>query len=339
MNSKKILVGIVILILVGGFAYFFVNNSREQKQTKILPFTKISMALDWFPWSEHVGFFIAKEKGYFANEGLDVELRVPPDPATIIQTVASGTDDFGINTQHDLLVARDKNIPVVSIMAIYQRTVSAIMTLENSGIKTPEDLAGKKIGWTGVPQHEKMLDTILKKHGMSLKDVEMINVGFDLVPALIGKKVDVIALPYWIYESIVSEKQGFPVNIMKIDEYGIPSHYELVVLTNEDKIKNNPELVRKFVRAVMRGYEDAIKDPEGAVQILKKTNPEVDIDVETRSTELQIPLWQSEKGVGWQEKEKWVNFTNWMKENGLISKDLDVKAAFNNSFVENAAKE
>lgn len=336
MNKYKL--GFILIIIIVVIGVIFGGNLFKKEIKPAPSLAKVSMALDWFPWSEHVGFFIAKEKGYFANEGLDVELRVPPDPATIIQTVASGRDDFGINTQHDVLVARDKNIPVVSIMAIYQRTVSAIMALENSGIKSPKDLADKKIGWTGVPQHEKMLDSILKKHGMSLEDVEMINVGFDLVPALISKKVDAIALPYWIYESIVSEKQGFPVNIMKIDEYGIPSHYELVLLTNEDKIKNNPELIRKFVRAVMRGYEDAIKDPEYAVQILKKTNPEVDIDVETRSTELQIPLWQSEKGVGWQEEDKWMDFANWMKENDLISKNLDIKAAFNNSFVENAAK-
>lgn len=326
-----IIIGVVIVVVVG---YVFLGQISPVQKSEEL--TKVSMALDWFPWSEHVGFFIAKEKGYFADEGLDVELRIPPDPATIIQTIASGRDDFGINTKHDILVAREQGIAVVSIMALYQRPVSALMTLEDSGIKTPKDLADKKVGWTGVPQHEKMMDTILKKYGMSLKDVEMVNVGFDLVPALIGKQVDAIAFGYWVYESIVSEKQGFPVNIMKIDEYGIPRHYELVVITNEDKLKNSPELVQKLVKAVKRGYEDAIKDPESAVQLLKKTNPEVDINIERRSTELQIPLWKSEKGFGWQEEQKWVEFAQWMKDNGLLSKDVDATKAFTNRFVENA---
>jgi putative hydroxymethylpyrimidine transport system substrate-binding protein len=331
MNQKIlfVIIGVIILITVG---YVLVVQNSPEEQAGLI---KVYMALDWFPWSEHVGFFIAKEKGYFADEGLDVELRVAPDPATIIQTIASGRDDFSINPKYDLLVARDQGVPVVSIMALYQHPVSAVMSLEDSSIETPKDLAGKKIGWTGVPQHEKMMDTILQKQGLSLKDVEMINVGFDLVPALIGKKVDAIAMGYWVWESIMSEKQGFPVNIMKINEYGIPDHYELVVITNEDKIKNNPELVQKFVKAVKRGYEDAIRDPEGAVQLFKKTNPEVDVDVERRSTELQIPLWKSEKGFGWQEESRWLNFAQWMKDNGLLSQGVDARKAFTNSFVEN----
>jgi ABC-type nitrate/sulfonate/bicarbonate transport system substrate-binding protein len=134
----------------------------------------------------------------------------------------------------------------------------------------------------------------------------------------------------------VIEKQGFSVNIMKVNEHGLPDFYELVFITSEDKIKNDPELVEKFVRAVKRGYEDAIKDPQGAVQLLKKVNPEVDVEVEKRSTELQISLWKSDKGFGWQDEKSWSHFAQWMKDNDLISKDLDVRKAFDNSFVENA---
>lgn len=331
--NQKILVGVigVIILVVAGYILVKQNSPKEPAEL-----TKVSMALDWFPWSEHVGFFIAKERGYFADEGLDVELRVPPDPATIFQTVAAGVDDFGINVKSDLLVAREQGMPVVSIMALVQHPLSAIMALKESGIEEPKDLAGKKIGWTGLPQHERMMNTILKKHGLSLEDVVMINVGFDLVPALIGKQVDALAMGFWAYESIVSEREGFPVNIMKVDEYGIPDFYELVVLTNEDTIRDNPELVQKFVKAVTRGYEDAIRDPEGAVQILKQTNPEVDVEIERRSTELQIPLWKSAKGFGWQEEQKWVEFAQWMKENGWLSQDVDARQAFTNRFVENA---
>jgi len=334
--QKQILSLLVISIVVVIAGCTTTSVTTPTGQTSLPAPTKVSVALDWVPWSEHVGVFIAKEKGYFAEEGVDAELRIPPDPSTILQTVAAGRDDFGINSQHDLLVARDHDLPIVSITALIQHPVSAIITLKDSRIEEPKDLVGKKIGWTGVPQHEKMLDTILKKQGKSLKDVEMINVGFDLIPALISKKVDAIAMGYWVYESIVIEKQGFSVNIMKVNEHGLPDFYELVFITSEDKIKNDPELVEKFVRAVKRGYEDAIKDPQGAVQLLKKVNPEVDVEVEKRSTELQISLWKSDKGFGWQDEKSWSNFAQWMKDNDLISKDLDVRKAFDNSFVENA---
>jgi len=303
------------------------------------PMTKVSVALDWFPWSNHSGLFIADKRGYFAEEGLQVEINTPADPSTVLQTVASGRDDFGINYQTGVLLAREEGVPVVSIMGLVQHPLNSVMALKSSGIAQPRDLAGKKVGWPGIPDNEALLDTMLKNQGKSLKDVELVNVGFDLVTALIGEQVDAIVGAYWVHEAISATNQGYELNIMRMEDYGVPDFYELVLVTSEEKIAGKPDLVQRFVRAVMRGYQDAIADPRGAVAVLKQARPEVDLSIENPGVDLLAPLWVSDNKVfGWQEESRWVNFAGWMQENRLLTKALDVKAAFNNSFVAKTLK-
>ncbi len=304
------------------------------------PLTKVSVALDWFPWSNHAGLYVARERGYYAEEGLEVDIFTPGDPSTVLQTVASGRDDFGINYQTGVLLAREQGVPVVSIMALVQHPLNSVMALEESGISSPEHLVGKKVGWPGIPDNEPLLDTMLKSRGHSLDDVELVNVGFDLVPALISKEVDAVVGAYWVHESISAENQGFPVNIMRMEEYGVPDFYELVLVANERKIAENPDLVQRFVRATMRGYQDAIADPQGAVQLLGEVRPEVDLSIERPGVDLLAPLWKPDDGqsFGWQEEGRWVEFADWMRQGGLLTSQIDAASAFDNRFVASASK-
>jgi putative hydroxymethylpyrimidine transport system substrate-binding protein len=299
--------------------------------------TKLSMALDWFPWSNHSGLFIAVDRGYFSDEGLDVEIFTPGDPSTVLQTVASGRDDFGISYQTEVLIAREKDVPVVSIMALVQHPLNSVMTLKESGIVEPKDLAGKKIGWPGIPSNEPLLESMLGSQGLTLDDVELVNVGFALVPALIGNTVDAIVGAYWVHESISATNQGFELNIMRMEENGVPDFYQLVIVASEDKIAEDPDVVNRFVRAVTRGYQDAIADPLDAVQLLKRLKPEVDLDIEIPGVALLAPLWTTDNGIfGWQEDARWQDFAKWMVDSGRLSEATDPMAAFDNSFVAGA---
>jgi putative hydroxymethylpyrimidine transport system substrate-binding protein len=301
-----------------------------------LPLTKVSIALDWFPWSNHSGMFIAKDRGYFADEGLDVDIFTPGDPSTVLQTVASGRDDFGISYQTEVLIAREQGVPVVSIMALVQHPLNSVMALKESGIGEPKDLSGKKVGWPGIPSDEPLLETMLGSQGLTLDDVELVNVGFDLVPALISKQVDAIVGAYWVHESISATNQGFELNILRMEEHGVPDFYELVIVANADKIAQDPDLVQRFVRGVTRGYQDAIADPQDAVELLKRLKPEVDLDIELPGVELLAPLWASSTGgFGWQEESRWLDFAQWMVESGRLSSTTDALDAFDNSFVAN----
>ena len=330
----KKLAGLVVVSLIFILAAVTCGSSATPTAE---PLIKVSVALDWFPWSNHSGLFIAKERGYFAEQGLDVEIFTPGDPSTVLQTVASNRDDFGISYQTEVLISREQGVPVVSVMALVQHPLNSVMTLQESGIAEPKDLAGKTVGWPGIPSDEPLLDTMLRSQGLTLEDVELVNVGFGLVPALISKKVDAIVGAYWVHESISATNQGFELNIMRMEEHGVPDFYELVVVANEEKIANDPELVQRFVRGVMRGYQDAMADPQDAVQLLKRLKPEVDLDIEIPGVELLAPLWASEEGTfGWQEERRWLDFAQWMVDSGRLSSTSDAASAFDNSFVANA---
>ena len=298
--------------------------------------TRVRLALDWFPNANHAGLFVALERGYFEDEGLEVTAYTPEDPASILQTVGTGADQFGINYQPDLLLARAVGVPVVSIAGIVQRPLNSVLVLKESGITRPRDLVGKKVGYPGIPTNEPLLDTMLKHDGArGLEDVELVNVGFNLGAALLGKQVDACIGCYWTHESIAIENQGHSVEIMRMEEWGVPSYYELVLVTNEEMLDKDPRTVRRFVRAFLRGYEDAASDPQGAIDALVRAHPEIDQDIDRPGVDLLAPLWQIDvPTIGWQEQARWVDFTGWMQSNGLLDGLVDPLEAFTNEYVE-----
>ena len=297
---------------------------------------KVKLAMDWYPNANHAGLFVAQAKGYFAEENLEVELYTPVDPSTVNATVAAGSDDFGINYQPDLLLARSQGVPVVSIVALVQHPLNSVQTLKSSGITRPRELAGKKVGYSGIPLNEPLLDTMLKADGLEggLAEVELINVGYNLAETLISGLVDA-CLCYFSHESFLMENQGYPVNIMHMEDYGVPDYYELVLITSEKMLQEKPDLVQRFVRALVRGYEDAAADPNAAIDILLAgTQEEVDEAIERPGVQVLAPLWKTDVPVGWQTSERWTQFADWLYANKQVSEPIDANKAFTNKFVE-----
>ena len=257
----------------------------------------------------------------------------------MLQTVGAGKDEFGISYQVEVLLAREQGVPVVSVAALVQHPLNSIMTLRESGLARPGDLAGKKIGYPGIPYNIPMLQTMLQQDGLDLDQVDLVNVGFGLVPALIGKRVDAIVGAYWVHESISAELLGHPVNIMRMERWGVPDFYELVLVTSEKKLDEDPEGVQRFIDAVRQGYEEAIRDPQKAIDVLAQAHPEVNQDIERPGIELLVPLWTD--GVprfGWQTQERWQGLAQWMQENDVLAKEVDPSQAFTNRFVAEGAQ-
>ncbi|MBI4336949.1 MAG: ABC transporter substrate-binding protein [Chloroflexi bacterium] len=300
---------------------------------------KVSMALDWYPWSNHAGLYEAQKQGYYASEGLDVNIYTPSDPSTVLQTVGAGKDDFGISYQAEVLLARSQGIPVVSIAGLVQHPLNSVMTLKESGITRPKQLEGKTVGTPGIPADEPMLKTMVEKDGGDFSKVKLVNIGFDLVPALIGKKVDAIVGAYWVHESIVMGQQGYPVNVMRMEQWGVPDFYELVLVASEKTVTERPDVVKRFMQATLKGYADARKDLDKAVETLAAASPQVDQKVEKEGIRLLAPLWTEKvPAFGWQETEKWRAFAQWMQDNKLLDKPVDPEKAYTNQFVAELVK-
>jgi len=297
--------------------------------------TEVSVALDWYPWSNHTGIYMALANDYFKAEGLDVNVYVPSDPSTALQLVAAGEDDFTISYQADVLLARSQGLEVQSIAALVQHPLNTVMALESSAINDPEQLEGKTVGVTGVPSDEALLGTILEEAGLSIDDVETVNVGFDLMPALLSGQVDAIIGAYWVHESILAEQQGEPVTALRVEELGVPDYYELLLVASDELVDDRPEVVDGFMRALAKGYADAEADPERAVDELVAAYPETAEGVEREGIELIIPYWTDDGAVAWgtQTEERWTSYADWLREHDILTEDVDVSEAWTNEFV------
>jgi putative hydroxymethylpyrimidine transport system substrate-binding protein len=294
----------------------------------------VSVALDWYPNANHAGLYLAQERGYYTEEGLAADFYTPSDPTTVLQTVGAGRDDFGISYQTDVLLARAAGVPVVSVLALVQAPLQGIMVLADSGITRPGDLVGKAVGYPGIPSQEAFLATMLENDGAAMDDVDLINIDFNLVPGLVSGQVDASLGAFWTHEPILAEQEGYATNVLRVDDWGVPPYYELVITASEATVNDRPELVERFLRATRRGYEDAIADPAAAIAALQAASPDVNVPVEEAGIALLAPVWTA-GGVpfGTQTAERWDAYAAWMAERGLIPADLDTAAAWRGDLV------
>ncbi len=263
----------------------------QPKLTGAQDLPKVSLALDWYPNANHAGLFLAQERGYFTEAGLEVELYTPSDPTVVLQTVGAGRDAYGISYQTDVLLARAQEVPVVSIAALVQHPLMGVMSLESAGITRPADLVGKTVGYPGIPSQEAFLTTMMASDRASIDDLELINVDFNLVPAVISGQTDAVMGAYWTHETILAEQEGYPVSMMRVEEWGVPDYYELVLVTSEERALAEPHQVEALVGAMQRGYLDAIAEPEAAISAMQAAYPELDAEVELIGIGLLAGVW------------------------------------------------
>jgi putative hydroxymethylpyrimidine transport system substrate-binding protein len=302
----------------------------------------VSLALDWFPWAQHAPIYLAQERGYFEDEGLTVDIHVPANPEDGLRLAGSGEEDFAISYQLDTLLARGEDIPVRSVAALVQHPLNGIMSLTSAGITRPADLEGKKVGYAGLPSDEALIAAVLAADGLTVDDIELVNVGFSLAPSLVSRQVDAVIGAYYVYESFqIENESGDEVSVLPLTEWGVPDYYELVLVASDEMVDDDPETIEKFVRALQRGYGDAAEEREAAVEALLANNADAIEEVETASIELLWPFWMDEGEVvfGTQTEENWERYADWLKESGLLAGDVEGAAAFTNEFVEAAAED
>ena len=319
-----------LVLLVAVFASIFIAACGSSDPEDIV------VTLDWFQNANHAGIYEAVDKGYFEDEGLNVSVVPPADPSAILALIASGESDFAMFYQPDLLQARNQGVPVVAVAGVVQRPLNSMMALKSSGITRPADLAGKKVGTPGLPWNEAMLTTMLEADGLTRDDVELVDVGWTLNQSLMAGTVDAVIGVYWTHELIVLENEGHETNVLLPDDWGVPSYYELILVTSEQTIKDRPEMVEKFVKAFNKGYQQALDDPQGSIDTLIRLNPDAEIDesVDRAGVDLLVPLWESAgQPFGSLSPERWTSLADWMKAKSLLDDDVNPDDAYDTSFV------
>lgn len=293
---------------------------------------KVTLTLDWYPNADHAGVYTAREEGYFEDAGLDVQIRQPSDPAAVLQLVAAGRSEFGISYENEMTNAAIRDIPVKSVMAIMQEPLNSIITLKESGITRPEDLAGKKIGYAGQSFGTAVIDTVLREAGEDPDSVEKVNVGYDLRPALTSGRVDAIVDAYWNIEAVELKQAGFETNVIRLPEVGVPNYNELVVATSDRYASENPETVRKFVGALVKGHRYAVENPEAARDALLKANEELDPEVAEETLRLTVPIFEADR-IGYQDPKEWRAYVDWAVENDVLEEPVEVEKVMTNEYL------
>lgn len=231
------------------------------------PGTNATLVLDYLPNGVHAGIYRAQAAGYYKKRHLNLRIIAPTSTSDTLKLIDAGRADFGIADGIDLAGQIDKGRDAQALMAIVQRPLGGIITLQQAGIRSPRELVGRTVGLTGVPSDAAVLDTIIRDDGGDPEKVKRITIGFGGVAALENRKVDAF-VGFYAADGVQVEQDGYPITTFAFDDHGGPRYPGLVAFTTRKIVAADPALLRAFVAATIEGYEDTIKDPATALEDL-----------------------------------------------------------------------
>lgn len=327
-----------LLALVACILSLTVLTACGEKQDDIAatPATqKLTLLLDYFPNADHAPIYAAIARGDFRRAGLDITIRTPSDPSAPLKLVAAGKADIAISYEPELLLARDKGAALISVGALVQQPLTSIMSLGGAKITKPADLAGKTVGTAGIPYQSAYLKTILERAGVDPARVKEVNVGFNLVPAMLSKKVDATLGAFWNYEGVQLAREKKDPSIIRMESAGVPDYDELVLVTREQTVRERGPLLRRFVQALQAGARAVRADPAAGVDPLVAASKDLDRGLQLAAVKATLPAFfpdEQDQPYGWQDPQQWQKYGEWMREHGLLENPPN-SAAFTNEFL------
>jgi putative hydroxymethylpyrimidine transport system substrate-binding protein len=280
-----------------------------------------SLTLDFYPNPDHAGIYMAQKRGYFEEAGLDVSIAAPSDPAAPVKQVAAGSTDLAITYEPEVALARDQGLDVVAVGALVNRPLTSLIWLKESGIKGVGDLKGKTVATAGIPYQDAFLKTILARVHLTPDDVKAVNVGFGLIPALAGGSAQAMLGGYSNVEGVDLRERGKAPVVTPVDQLGVPTYDELVLVTSRKKLEEDPEKFRLFLAALERGTAAAAESPGEATTAITEANPDLEPKLAAAEVKATLPLLSARTGdqpYGYMDPKQWEAFAGWMRDNGLI---------------------
>jgi putative hydroxymethylpyrimidine transport system substrate-binding protein len=327
--TMPVAVAVALIALALGLAAC--GEKSEDVTGEAQPF---SLALDFYPNPDHAGIYMAQKLGYFRDAGLDVSINTPADPSAPIKQAAAGQADLAISYEPEVLLANEQGLDVVAVAALVNRPLTSMIWLKKSGIKGIGDLRGKTIATAGIPYQDAYLKTILARANLSPDDVKSVNVGFGLLPALVGGKAQAMLGGYSNVEGVDLRMRGKDPVITPVDKLGVPTYDELVLVAKRSRLEEDPESIRLFIAALARGTSAAVQNPKAATDAVLEANHGLDRKLTAAEVKATLPLLGTPQGsehpYGYMDPAQWQKFTGWMYDNGLISAQPDPSQVLSN---------
>lgn len=333
---RKLIISSLIILLVFLTACNSGGDQEEQTDESNKnenELTEVKVVLEWTPNTNHTGLYVAKEKGYFEEEGLDVDIMLPGE-AGANQLIASGQADFGISNQESITEARIQEIPIVSVAAIIQHNTSGFASPKEKNISSPKDFEQKTYGGWGAPVEKAVLTSLMKQENADVEKINFVNIGETDFFTAVHRDID-FAWIYYGWTGVEAELRDELLNMVYLTDYSDKlDYYTPVLATSEQLIEENPETIKKFLAATTKGYEFSIDDPEGAAEILIDAVPDLDAELVQASQQWLAEKYQDDANRwGEQKLEVWENYADWMYENDLLDEKLESEKAFTNEFL------
>lgn len=314
MNSPTPLRALVAaLLLLAALALASCGEKSENETGQPQPFT---LTLDFYPNPDHAGVYMAERLGYFEEAGLEVSIQTPSDPAAPIKQVAAGQTDLAISYEPEVVLAAEQGLDVLAVGALVDRPLTSMIWLKDSKIGGIADLRGRTIATAGIPYQDAYLETILARAGLTPSDVKTVNVGYGLLPALVGGRADAMLGGFRNVEGVDLRLRGKAPVVTPVDQLGVPTYAELVLVANREALADHPEAIRVFLAALARGTAAAVERPSEATKALLDANPDLDPELTKAEVEATLPLLSRDGSL---DPAAWNRFVEWMRENGQIS--------------------
>jgi len=291
----------------------------------------VTLRLKWFNQAQFAGYYVAKEKGFYQEAGLDVSIQPGGPDFPAVQMVAGGNEQFGVTGADQILVARGKGVPVVAVAVLYRKNPFVLFSLKSVGIDAPAQFRGKKIGLKVGGNEELIYRAILTKAGVSAQDLSEIPVKFDMTPLLTGQ-VDVWP-GYVINEVITAREKGFDVNIIWPASYGI-NLYADTLFTTEKMLSEKPDVVRRFVAATLKGWSYAVAHAEEAAELTVKSGAKLSYPHELAMMKESIGLLQPDSlPIGSMQAAQWTAMQDMLLKGGFLKTPIDLDRAYTTRFL------
>jgi putative hydroxymethylpyrimidine transport system substrate-binding protein len=296
-----------------------------------------AVMLDYFPNADHAGIYAAQASGEYERAGLDVEIQPPPDAAAPLKLLQAGRVDLAISYEPELLLARDKGAELVAVGALVQKPLTSLMSLGDRAITDPKQLAGKRVGTSGLAYQSAYLRTILEKAGVDPGSVKETNVGFKLTQAMLSKQVDATLGAFWNYEGVDLDRRKRDPEILRMEDLGVPTYNELVfVARRSDLTQEGGSRLRRFLQATARGHDLLERRPEAGVDALLEADGGLDRGLQEAVVDATLPVFfpeDQDRPFGFQDPAEWAEYERWMRDRGLLKRPEGDRAPLTNEFL------